>query len=80
MSNRPKILFEFSREDASYLMDLLHKDWAWRVAGYAIVEGSPTQPHDEHVRQWLKRRPSGLMNYMDSAADQQGFWEEGKGL
>lgn len=78
MTNNPKILFEVSRADASYLMDLLHNDWARNVALAAAT--CENGQHDHHVQQWRKRRPSRLMNYMDAAADRQGFWEDGKGL
>lgn len=77
--NNPKILMEFSREDASYIMDLLHADWARRVAITAVTHDMGEQ-HDHHVKTWLKRRPTRLMNYMDDTADKQGFWEDGKGL
>jgi hypothetical protein len=79
VSNNPKILFELSRDDASYLMDLMHADWQKRVAEGAVaslVSGA----HDAHVWAWIKRRPSRIMNYMDDAAYKQGFCEDGKGL
>jgi hypothetical protein len=77
-TNKPMILMEFSRADASYIMDLLHADWARRVALGAATHDSGQ--YDDHVQRWLKRRPSRLMNYMDDTADKQGFWEDGKGL
>lgn len=80
MSNRPKILFEFARHDASYIMDLLHNDWANKVAQYAVASTQKPEPHFQHIREYLKRRPSILMNYMDETAYKQGFWEDNTGL
>ena len=77
-SNRPTIEHNLSRVESSYLMDLLHADWARMVGAHAAV-GNLGEPN-EHIWAWRKNRAIRLMMKLDDNAFNQGFWEDDKGL
>lgn len=81
ISNRPTIEHNLTPQETSYLLDLLHDDWARRVAQGAVVTGAGGKlAHDAHVWAYLKARASRLLNKLDENAFKQGFWENGVGL
>lgn len=80
MSNRPTIEHHLTPAETSYLMDLLHKDWAQNVMGGAVVGDMQGRPYDSHVLHWKKARASRLLNKLDDAGWKQGFCENGVGL
>lgn len=81
MSNKPTIEHNLTIVETSYLMDLLHADWARRVAESAVatVIDGRVKP-DAHVWAYLKARASRLQNKLDENAYKQRFWEDGVGL
>lgn len=80
MSNRPTIEHHLTPAETSYLMDLLHADWANRVARGAVASTVSGGEPNAHVWAYLKARASRLLNKLDNNAYDQGFWEDGKGL
>lgn len=80
MSNRPTIEHNLTPYETSYLMDLLHADWARQVSGFGLVGDGQSRPFDDHIWRWRKARASQLLNKLDENAYAQGFWEDGHGL
>ena len=78
MSNRPTIEHQLTPTETSYIMDLLHADWARMVGASAAFPG--VGEPNAHVWAWRKARGSRLLNKLDDNAYRQGFWEDGKGL
>lgn len=78
MSNRPTIEHNLTPVETSYLMDLLHADWARMVEASAVV--GDLNKFSAHVWAWRKARASQLLHKLDENAYKQGFWEDGVGL
>ena len=71
-SNQPKVLVEFSPEEAAWLMDILHDDWHRRIAMEIATHGFDND-HNAHVIRWKKHRASMFLNRIDKRASDQGF-------
>lgn len=78
-SNDPRILVEFKRHEASWLMDILHDEWNRRVMQFALISDGKNR-YDSHVLEWYKRRATMFLRRFDDRAYEQGFWENGVGL